>query len=208
VEINPKSQTKAENYKLLIGSVVPRPIAFITTVGEDGVVNAAPFSFFNVVATDPPMVAVTIMRKPDGLPKDTARNILASRDYVIQVVDERNVEAVNHTSCDYPPHVSEIEPAGLTTVKSEIVSAPRIKEAKIHMECQLRKHLELGNGPNSDLIIGEIIHFQVDDSLYENGKINVTALAPVGRLAGSDYVTLGELFSKPRPSYQHLISEK
>ncbi|MEW9671063.1 flavin reductase family protein [Ammoniphilus sp. 3BR4] len=192
----------AANYKLLIGGVLPRPIAFITTVGDQGVVNAAPFSFFNVVSTNPPMISVAVMRKPGGDQKDTARNIIASKEFVINVVDEKNVAKVNETSCDYPPEISEVKEAGLTTSPSHAIGVPRIAEARLHYECRLHQHLELGNGPNSDLIIGEIVHIHVDDSLYQKGRIDTQKLAPIGRLAGLDYVKLGEIFSMPRPAYQ------
>lgn len=203
MEINPSQNKRAENYKLLIGGVLPRPIAFITSQGKNGVLNAAPFSFFNVVATDPPMLAVAVMRKPGGIHKDTARNILELQEFVINVVDEHNVEKVNHTACDYPPEISEVTEAGLTTSPSKVVGVPRIVEARVHFECRLHQHLELGNGPNSDLIIGEIVHIHVDDSLYqEGGKIDTQKLAPIGRLAGTDYVTLGKIISMPRLVYQ------
>jgi flavin reductase (DIM6/NTAB) family NADH-FMN oxidoreductase RutF len=203
VEINPSENKRIGNYKLLIGGVLPRPIAFITSQGKDGVLNAAPFSFFNVVATDPPMIAVAVMRKPGGIHKDTARNILEQPEFVINVVDEHNLEKVNHTACDYPPEISEVAEAGLTTCPSKVVGVPRIKEARVHFECRLHQHLELGIGPNSDLIIGEIVHIHVDDSLYlEGGKIDTEKLSPIGRLAGNDYVTLGKLITLPRLVYQ------
>lgn len=202
MEINPKTNERIANYKLLIGGVLPRPIAFITSIGEQGVLNAAPYSFFNVVSTDPPMIAVAVMRKPGGVHKDTARNILESKEFVINVVDEQNVEKVNVTSCDYPSEISEVEQAGLTTSPSQVVHVPRIQQAKVHFECRLHQHLELGNGPNSDLIIGEIVHIHVDDTLYDGGRIDTKKLAPIGRLAGTDYVTLGNIMSMPRPTYK------
>lgn len=202
MEINPKTNDHTANYKLLIGGVLPRPIAFITSVGNQGVVNAAPFSFFNVVSTNPPMIAVAVMRKPGGVQKDTARNILQTKEFVINVVDENNFEKVNETSCDYPPEISEVDKAGLSTSQSRVVNVPRIAEARVHFECRLHQHLELGHGPNSDLIIGEIVHIHVEDSLYQDGKIHTEKLAPIGRLAGLDYVKLGEIIKRTRPTYQ------
>jgi flavin reductase (DIM6/NTAB) family NADH-FMN oxidoreductase RutF len=202
MEINPQKNPKVDNYKLLIGGILPRPIAWITSMNTSGIINAAPFSFFTVVATDPPLLGVAVMRKPNGDTKDTAKNILESGEYVINVVDETNLESMNHTSCDYPPEISEIEQAGLNLTSSKVVGVPRIVEAKVHYECRLYQHLALGNGPNCDFIIGEVIHIHVNDEVYKNGKIDTEALAPVGRLAGSDYSTVGKVISIPRPVYK------
>lgn len=117
-KIDPKQISERENYKFLIGSIIPRPIAFVTSISEDGVVNAAPFSFFNIVSSNPPMISVSIQRKK-GKPKDTARNIRAKEQFVVHIVDTENVEQVNKTAANLPPDESEIAVAGLSLVKSE-----------------------------------------------------------------------------------------
>lgn len=202
IAIDPTSQSVQENYKLLIGSIIPRPIAFVTTLSEDGVLNGAPFSFFNIVSANPPMVAVSVQRKQGGIPKDTARNAIASGEFVVHVADEGYIEAMNETAALLPPEVSEIERAGLTAVASDKVKVPGVAEAKIRMECVLEQALQLGgtsDEPACDLLIGRVVRFHIDDSLYESGRINARALQPVSRLAGSDYAKLGEQFSIERP---------
>lgn len=193
---------RQSKYKLLIGSVLPRPIAWITSVSEKGIVNAAPFSYFNVACIEPMMISVSIMRKPGGLMKDTARNIEQTRDFVINMVDVHNVEAVNQSSADYPPERSEVDEIGLTKLPSQQVRAPRLAEARIHYECRLHQIVSLGEPASADLIIAEVVHVQVADELYHDGKIDVQKLAPVSRLAGHSYATLGEVFDRPRPVYQ------
>ena len=202
--ILPSEQTKQENYKLLIGSVLPRPIAFITTKSKSGVVNAAPFSFFNVVGTEPPLIMFSCSRKPGGIMKDTAKNAIESQEFVIHIVDEENVEKINYTAIDAPEDVSEIELAGLNLLPGELVQVPRVVECKIAMECRLHRHLPLGESdgePNADLIIGEVVCFHIEEELYSGGRIDTEKLKPVGRLAGLNYTTLGNVFEYERPVY-------
>jgi flavin reductase (DIM6/NTAB) family NADH-FMN oxidoreductase RutF len=192
---------RQDKYKLLIGCIVPRPIAWVTSLAENGVLNAAPFSYFNVASIEPMMITVAIMRKPDGQPKDTARNIAATKEFVVNMVDIYNVDVMNQTSADYPPDVSEVETLGLQTIPSSLVCVPRLQASRIHFECRLQQIVELGKPTTSDLIIGEVVHVHVADELYERGRIDATAFAPVSRLAGQTYATLGEQFDRPRPVY-------
>lgn len=201
IVIDPTKQTGRENYKLLIGSVVPRPIAFVTTLSGDGVLNAAPFSFFSVVASQPPLLSVSVQRR-QGQMKDTARNALQRQAFVIHVVDESNVEAVNQTAASLPPDESEINVASLTPVASEVIVVPGVKEAKIRMECVLEHAFPLGstNGePSCDLLVGRVVRFHIASEIYDNGSIKADKLAPVARMAGHDYVTLGRQFTMRRP---------
>ncbi|ULO07785.1 flavin reductase family protein [Paenibacillus sp. 19GGS1-52] len=197
--IRTDEQTVHDNYKLLIGSIVPRPIAFVTSLNEEGVVNAAPFSFFNIVNDDPAMVMFSCVRKPNGEMKDTARNIMASKEFIVHIVDEDNVAAINHTSINAPSGISEIELAGLTTTPGEAVKVPRVLECKIAMECRLAQHVELGH---CDMIIGEVIGFYIDEELYENGRIDIGKLKPVSRLAGASYAAIGRIFDMDRPQFK------
>ncbi|MEI4769048.1 flavin reductase family protein [Psychrobacillus sp. FJAT-51614] len=200
ISLNPKDNTERENYKLLIGSIVPRPIAFVTSVAEDGTINGAPFSYFNIVSSNPPMVSLAIQRK-NGVRKDTARNIFEKNEFVIHIVDEENVEMINITAASLPPNESEIQKAGLSLVPSEIIDTPGIKEAKVRYECTLEKIVELGDSDSigTDLIIGKVVHFHMDESIYEDGRINHQTLGAVSRLAGSNYAKIGEVFSIERP---------
>ncbi|WP_054025615.1 flavin reductase family protein [Bacillus sp. FJAT-28004] len=203
LSIDPTSQSVQDNYKLLIGSIVPRPIAFVTTLSSEGVLNAAPFSFFNIITANPPMVAVSVQRKPGGIQKDTARNAAVTGEFVVHISDESYIEAINLTAAPLPPEESEVELAGLTAIASDLVSVPGVAEARIRMECVLDQALPLGgteDSPACDLLIGRVVRFHVDEVLYEKGRINAEALKPVSRLAGNDYAKLGEQFTIVRPT--------
>ncbi|SFJ32972.1 flavin reductase family protein [Thermoflavimicrobium dichotomicum] len=200
MQIDPRKQPRQANYKLLIGSVLPRPIAFVSSLNEAGKVNAAPFSFFTVVSTEPPLISVTCMRKPDGQMKDTARNISQQKEFVVHVVDSENVKLVNDTATDFPPEISEVDEVGFELLPSVEIKTPRIAQSKVQMECVLHQMIPMGGNqfPNADLIIGEVVQFHIADELYHDGKIDTLKLDPVGRLAGTMYGTVGETFSMPR----------
>ncbi|KAB7671753.1 flavin reductase family protein [Bacillus sp. B1-b2] len=197
ISIDPVTLTERENYKFLIGSIIPRPVAFVTTVSEDGILNGAPFSYFNIVSSNPPMISLSIQRK-DGQHKDTARNILQSKEFVVHIVDEENVGQINETAASLPPEQSEVELANLTPIDSVKVTTPGIKEAKIRMECVLEHALELGE-QSTDFIIGKVVQFHIDEELYSKGRIDQTGLAAISRLAGNDYAKIGEVFTIERP---------
>ncbi|WP_299093560.1 flavin reductase family protein [uncultured Metabacillus sp.] len=201
LSIDPAKNTERENYKFLTGSIIPRPIAFVTTSSKDGVLNGAPFSYFNIVSSNPPMISISIQRS-EGRQKDTARNIIDSKEFVIHIVDEQNVEKINKTAASLPPDQSEIELAKLTPVESEKISVPGVKEAKIRIECILEQSLELGglDAPGCDLIIGKVVQFHIEENLYEKGRIDPKGLAAVSRLAGTNYAKIGEIFSIERPN--------
>lgn len=198
--IDPSTNSERDNYKLLIGSIIPRPIAFVTSTAEDGTINGAPFSYFNVVSSNPPLISVSIQRTR-GKQKDTARNILSKKEFVVHIVDQDHVEKINQTAATLPSNKSEIEFAYLTSVKSTKISVPGIKESKFRMECVVEKALELGNeeGINCDFIIGKIVLFHVDEKIYDAGRINPHELQAVSRLAGNDYAKIGEIFTIERP---------
>ena len=200
LSIDPQSLSEREKYKFLIGSIIPRPIAFVTTVSKDGVINGAPFSYFNIVSSNPPMVSLSIQRSA-GRQKDTARNIIEAQEFVVHIVDEQNVEKINKTAASIPPDQSEIEIAKLTPVESVKISVPGVKEAKIRMECLLEHSLELGDADASgcDLIIGKVVQFHIENEIYENGRIDPYGLAAVSRLAGNNYAKIGEIFELERP---------
>ncbi len=201
LSLNPEKMTPLECYKFLIGAVIPRPIAFVTTLSKDGVLNAAPFSFFNVVTPDPPMVSVSVQRQ-DGKPKDTARNAMDRGQFVVHIVSEPYTEPINQTSATLPPDQSEVELAGLTPVPSEVIEVPGVREARVRMECVLQHALPLGGRegtPACDLLIGRVVRFHIDESLYRDGRIDPHQLAPVARLAGNDYGLLGRVFTLERP---------
>lgn len=187
-----------ERYKLLVGLVVPRPIAFITTVGGNGVVNAAPYSFFNVLGDDPPIVIVSIEDRGPGRPKDTARNILASGEFVVNMVDETIAASMHACSEDYPPEVSELDAVGLHAAASRSVAPPRIAEAPVAFECRLHKHVEL---PRRHLFIGEVLWLHARENIIDPKtlRVNFADYRPVGRLFANRYLHTGDHFTiKPR----------
>ncbi|MEK5040365.1 flavin reductase family protein [Sporosarcina sp. FSL K6-3457] len=199
ISIDPQKNSERDNYKILIGSIIPRPIAFVTTQSEDGIVNGAPFSYFNIVSSNPPMVSLAIQR-PSGELKDTARNIYSSREFVVHIVDDENVVKINKTAASLPATESEIELANLTLVQSENVTVPGVREAKVRMECRLVQSIPFGgDGPGSDLFIGEVVRFHVDEAIYEDGRIDPRGLNAVSRLAGANYAKIGDIFSIERP---------
>lgn len=197
---DPVNNTERENYKLLTGSIIPRPIAFVTSTAKGGTINGAPFSYFNIVSSNPPMISLAIQRK-NGEAKDTARNIIENKSFVVHIVDEQNVTKINETAASLAPDQSEIKQAGLTLIESEKVAVPGIKEAKVRFECTLENNIELAgeSGVGTDLIIGKVVQYHIDDALYEDGRINNDRLQAVSRLAGWNYAKIGDVFSMERP---------
>lgn len=201
ISIDPLEQSERDNYKLLIGSIIPRPVAFVTTLSNKGVLNAAPYSYFNIVTADPPLISISVQRK-NGIPKDTARNALEAGAFVVHISDESYIHQINETAANLPPDESEVLLAGLTSIASDKIAVPGIAEANIRMECLLEHCIPLGgtkDSPATDLLIGRVVCFHIDESLYQNGHIDPLALKPVSRLAGTSYAKLGEVFSIARP---------
>ncbi|MBH0169916.1 MAG: flavin reductase family protein [Bacillota bacterium] len=199
--IDPQELSVKENYKFLTGSIIPRPIAFVTTLSSDGVLNAAPFSYFNALTSDPPLIAISVGRK-DGNQKDTSRNAEELGEFVVHIPDETYINAVNQTAANLEPDQSEVELTNLTKAQSVKVGVPGIAESKIRMECIVEQIIPLGgtpDKPSTDLLIGRVVHYHISDELYQNGRIDADKLKPVGRLAGTNYVKLGETFSLERP---------
>jgi len=184
-------------YRLLVGCVVPRPVAWITTLDDQGRVNAAPFSSYNYVATSPPMLAVNIAARPvTGEIKDTARNILRSREFVVNVATEHNLELIHQSAIEYPAEVSETEALGIALLPSRHVRPPRIAISPVQMECRLDQAITLGRGINT-LYIGEVVAFHLSDSVYDGKRIDASALRPLARLGGPFYAGLGQVFHRP-----------
>lgn len=184
-------------YRLLVGTVVPRPVAWITTVDEQGRVNAAPFSSFNYVATSPPMLAVNIALRPgSGAIKDTARNIVATREFVVNVATEYDMEVMHRSAQEFGPEVSEAEVLGIELLPSRHVRAPRIASSPVQMECRLDQVVPLGRGINT-LYIGEVIAFHLSDAVYDGKRVDSVAMRPIARLGGPYYAGLGEIFHRP-----------
>lgn len=201
IELDPVRVDVNSIYKLMIGAIVPRPIAFVSTLSREGKGNLAPFSYFNGVSSDPPCVMIAITRNPDGSEKDTWRNIRDTREFVVNSVNEWIAEAANHCSGAYPYGVDEAEKAGLKKLASVKVRPPRIAASAIQMECELYGSMEVGpGGPGSStIVVGRIVHFHIHESVYRDGKILIEALKPVARIAGIGYAKVTEVFDIPRP---------
>ena len=202
--INPAEQSNKENYKLLIGTVIPRPIAFVATQSPEGRNNLAPFSFFTAITSNPPTICFApALRGKEGQKKDTLRNIEQTGEFVVNIVTEDIAVQMNETATEFPPEIDEFEYTGLTPIPSQLVKPPRVKESPINMECRLYKIVPVGpsEAGGGALVIGEVILFHVDDRLIENFRIDHEALKPIARLAGQEYTTLGRRFSLERKPF-------
>ena len=187
----------AAAYRLIVGCVVPRPIAWITTVDEAGRVNVAPFSSYNYVATSPPMLAINIAaRAGDGAVKDTARNLRANGEFVVNVATEATMEAMHASAQEFPPEVSEAEALGLQLLPSRHVRPPRLAASPVHMECRLDQMVPLGRGVNT-LYIGEVVAFHLAHEIFDGSRVDSIAMRPVARLGGPFYAALGEIHERP-----------
>ncbi|WP_192978129.1 flavin reductase family protein [Mammaliicoccus vitulinus] len=199
-KIRPEALSQKENYKLLIGSIIPRPIALVTTQSDSGLLNIAPFSFFNVVSSDPPIMSIAVQRV-NGEPKDTARNILQNNEAVVHIVDTDNVKDANQTAALLSPDESEIERTEFEQVDSVEVSVPGLKQSKVRFETVLKEDIVIKKDgePVSDLLLLEVKYYHFDEAIYDNGYINKDELSAVSRLAGNDYAEIGKTFTIERP---------
>lgn len=190
-QIDLDALSRAERYKALTGAVIPRPIAFVTTLGPRGIVNAAPFSQFVILAVDPGLLAFSIGPKPGG-PKDTLTNVKALPEFVINMVPEGWEKIVQEAGEELAPEVSEVEKLGLKTVASTRVRPPRLAGSKIQFECRLEQILQFGDAPNH-FVIGRVVAMHVESGLAKDGKIDPKSYAPIARIGGRNYVRLGEV---------------
>ena len=198
----------AQSYRLLASVVVPRPIALVSTVDRSGVVNAAPYSFFNLLGSSPPVVALGIANKEAGSPKDTRANIAGTGEFVVNLVHAGLADAMNTCAIDFPAGESELAAAHLTTVASVRVAAPRLAEARVSLECRLHSIVEIGN---NRIVLGEVVFLHIDDAFIEPGKmrVNVEQLELIGRMHGGGwYVHTTDLFDLPRPNYADWLASE
>ncbi|WP_210363950.1 flavin reductase family protein [Bacillus sp. REN3] len=189
MEIKPETLQWKDAYKLMVGSILPRPIAFVSSQDENGDDNLAPFSFFTAISADPMMVCFSPMRRgTDGAKKDTLKNIEATKEFVINIVGEDIVQQMNDCATEFTPDIDEFAASGLSKEKSAAVKPPRVKESKVHLECVLDRVVDYGDHAGAgSLVIGKVVHVHVHDELYGNGRIDTEKLNPVGRMAGATY---------------------
>jgi flavin reductase (DIM6/NTAB) family NADH-FMN oxidoreductase RutF len=198
MQIDPALQSTADNYKLLTNLVVPRPIAWVTSLNKVGLVNLAPFSFFNAISSNPVYVMISVAKNDAGNPKDTATNIQDSGEFVINMVTEELLAAMNVSAADFPPDQSELTAAQLHTAPSVLIRTPRVAEAQVSMECRLFSTQQLGG---CTLIIGEVVMFHVADHLL-GPRMRIKYYAPIGRLGSpSVYCHTKDTFEVPRINF-------
>lgn len=199
MEIDFESVTSLERYQFLTHAVVPRPIAWVTTINSAGEVNAAPFSFFNVFGSNPAVVALGIGTRSDDSPKDTVLNITENGEFVINMVTEELAEQMVRTSAEFAHGESELEAVGLSATSSVAVTPPRIAESPVHLECRKLSIQEIGT---NRLILGTVIHGGVEDTFYDvaSKRILTDQIGPVGRMHGpAGYTRTHDLFEIQRP---------
>ena len=196
--VDPASTPSLTTYKLLIGSVVPRPIAFVSTVSTGGVYNLAPFSFFNVICAEPPTVCFSAgFRVPS---KDTLANVMATGEFVVNIVSEEIAAQMNLCSGEYPHGVSEFEISGLTPVPSDLVKPPYVGESHVNMECKLVQIVEVSTRPRGGtLVIGEVVRFHIDEAIVDNFRVDPDKLRAIGRMGGNQYTRTRDRFEMMRP---------
>lgn len=204
MNIDPQTLSSTAIYKLLISSVVPRPIAWVSSVDAAGVRNLAPFSYFMAITDQPPTIAFSSSQRaatPAAGPakKDTLRNVEATGEFVVNIVDDDRAAQMNLSSGDYAPDVDEFEITKLTPAPSLVVKAPRVAEAPINMECKVVRILPVGR---ANLVLGEIVQWHIRDDVYDpaTGRLDMRRLRPLGRLTGNLYAHIHDIFEMPRPS--------
>jgi len=193
--LDPNVISPAAMYQFMIGVIVPRPIAFITTRRANGQVNAAPFSYFNAITNEPPLIGISINLRR-GVPKDTLENIRATGEFVVNIVNEDLATRMVQTSGDWPEDVDELALTGLTSLDSDLVKPPRIAESPVHLECKLHREIPLGK---TSFVIGEILRAHVSDAVLTDGRVDVEKLKPLGRLGGDGYSVVRDVLHLARP---------
>ena len=185
----------------MVGSVVPRPIALVSSLDQGNIRNLAPFSYFTVCSSNPPVVVFCpIFRPAPPMAKDTLRNVINTREFVVNIVSEDFAVGMNATSAQVAPEVDEFELSGLTPLASELIKPPRVAESHIHMECRLLQVVQVSDKPGGgSLVLGEVLRFHVREDLVENFHIDPDKLRPVGRMAGNTYVRTTDRFDLERP---------
>ncbi|MFZ4105817.1 flavin reductase family protein [Flavobacterium sp.] len=200
MEFNPDNLDSKAIYKLLTGSIIPRPIAWIATISEEGINNLAPFSYFNMAGDDPPHVMFST-RRDNNSNKDTLNNVLVTNQFVVNMVTEELTEQMNRTAQAVPAEVDEFQMVGVTPIPSSIVKPMRVKESLVQFECEMVHHyfLEDHIHGGSCIVIGRVVSMHFDESiLIEDHKINMETYKPIARLSGSNYSKIGEVFSIKR----------
>ena len=199
--VDPEEAGAQNVYKLMVGVIVPRPIAFVSTISADGIRNLAPFSFFTGVSANPPVIAFSPMiRGRDGARKDTLRNIEATGEFVVNIVSEDFALQMNACSAEVAPDVDEFELSGLTALPADLVKPPRLAESRVNMECRLVQIVDVSLKPlGGSIVLGEVLRFHVADELIDDFRIDPDRLRAIGRMAGATYTRTTDRFEMARP---------
>ena len=201
MEISPESRSSQDIYKILIGTVLPRPIAWVSSVDPSGNLNLAPFSFFTVASVNPPILCFSPLLKEHSIEKDTLANINQTRDFVVNIVSYDLAQAMNLTSGPYPADVNEFDVAGVTPKQSTFVAPPCVAESLVNFECKLQQIIPLGSEPMAgNLILGKVCNIHIHPDIVRNGKVDHEALDAIGRLGGNMYSTIRDCFEMERPT--------
>ncbi len=185
----------------MVSAIVPRPIAFVSTISDTGVINLAPFSFFNGISSEPPCLVFSIARKPDGSAKDTLKNLEANGEFVVNSTEERIAEQANAASADFPYGVDEMARVGLRPLPSQWVKPPRVAESSLQFECRVEQLVPIGEARagGATLVVGRVLGLHVSESVLVDGAISYEKLRPVARLGGREWLKGGEVFRLERP---------
>lgn len=200
--------TERQRYKLLIGTVIPRPIAFITTVGTDGRHNAAPFSFFNILTHDPAIVAIGLEYRADGTPKDTTRNIIETGEFTIHIVDDALVDQMEICAIKFGPEVDELGEAGLTPLPGLLVRSPRIAEAPAALECRLNRVLDVSR--DRQIVLGDVLGIFIRDDAVDPAthRVDQLKMDAIGRLGGWSYTRTRDQFEVKTPTVEEYQNQR
>lgn len=200
IAVDPAHEEAQNIYKLMIGVIVPRPIAFVSSLSADGVRNLAPFSFFTAISANPPVICFSPMRNSRSAAKDTLRNIEATREFTVNIVSEDFAVQMNQCSGEYGPEVDEFAVSGLTPVASDLVQPARVGESQASMECRLIQIVEISTKPlGGSLIIGEVLRFHIAETACHDFRVDPDQLRAIGRMGGPTYTRTADRFDLQRP---------
>jgi flavin reductase (DIM6/NTAB) family NADH-FMN oxidoreductase RutF len=201
MEISPESRPNKDIYKILIGTVLPRPIAWVSSVDPSGNINLAPFSFFTVASVNPPILCFSPLLQENSIEKDTLVNISQTGEFVVNIVSYGLAQTMNRTSGPYPSDVNEFDVAGVTPKQSTFVEPPCVADSLVNFECKLQQIVPLGSEPMAgNLILGKVCNIHIHPDIVRNGEVDNEALDAIGRLGGNMYTTIRDCFEMERPT--------
>lgn len=201
MEISPESRSSQDIYKILIGTVLPRPIAWVSTIDTSGKVNLAPFSFFTVASVNPPILCFCPLLKENSIEKDTLVNIKQTREFVVNIVSYALAQPMNRTSAPYPSKVNEFDAAGVSARQSTFIKPPCVADSLVNFECKLHQIIPLGSEPMAgNLVLGKVCNIHIHPDIVRNGEVDGETLDAVGRLGGNMYTTIRDCFEMERPA--------